>query len=529
MGTPGAATAEVVDLQAIGLPRLVFALLRQRFSGLLSVQQPEPDAGERSVWFQGGMPIFTDWVSANDSLGQILVETGQLTSEERDRATLALQSPGPEAVASTRERLGHYLVRRRLLNTAQLRKALRIQCARKLVHSFAVRSGEAHVTGGESSAPVDENTLGAQVNALELIFAGVSTHYDLARVAAEMGRLYEAPLRLRSSLIRYRAHFHFSAADDALLAAFEPSATIIEAAQRSGQSRLRAAQIAYTLWACQMLKAAETATREANTGGHAVVGEAPNRKPSIGAGNTDPARLASFTAELERIEAGVRAGAHAFDLMGVPLSAARAEVKAAWHGLSRRFHPDALAHQELGHLRERSAAVFASLNEAYQILNDTRQREELSALLRAGGRPGGPNTPAPTTKEILESEMLAREGDRSLRAGHFDRALERYRQAALRNADDVELQAAIAWCEYQRSSDKAGLREATEATLRGVLARQPRCARAHYYLGLLYVQVRDDETALAAFTSALAVEPEMVDAKRQIHAIELRYSTPSEP
>mgnify|MGYP000697501590 CR=1 FL=1 len=108
MGTPGAATAEVVDLQAIGLPRLVFALLRQRFSGLLSVPQAEPDAGERSVWFQGGMPIFTDWVSASDSLGQILVETGQLTPEERDRATLALQSPGPEAAASPRERLGHY-------------------------------------------------------------------------------------------------------------------------------------------------------------------------------------------------------------------------------------------------------------------------------------------------------------------------------------------------------------------------------------------------------------------------------------
>jgi len=525
MGTPGAATAEVVDLQAIGLPRLVFALLRQRFSGLLALQQPGPDAGERSVWFQGGMPIFTDWVSANDSLGQILVETGQLTPEERDRATFALHSPQTELpdAAPTRERLGHYLVRRRLLTTAQLRKALRIQCARKLVHSFGVRSGEAHVTGGESSAPVDEHTLGAQVNALELIFAGVSAHYDLARVAAEMGRLFEAPLRVRSSLARYRAHFHFSPADEAVLAAFEPSATIAGAAQRCGQSRLRVAQIAYTLWACQMLKGADSA-RDATTGGHAVVGKA-----SIGAGTTDPARLASFTAELERLEAGVRAGAHAFELMGVPLSAGRAEVKAAWHGLSRRFHPDALAHQELGHLRERSAAVFASLNEAYQILNDPRQREELSALLRAGGRPSGPSTPAPTTKEILESEMLAREGDRSLRAGHFERALERYRQAAERSPDEVELQAAIAWCEHQRSPDKAALRGATEATLRGVLARQPRCARAHYYLGLLYVQARDDETALASFTSALAVEPEMLDAKRQIHAIELRYSSPGEP
>lgn len=532
-GTPGAATAEVVDLGSIGLPRLVFALLRQRFSGLVTLQQPPPEAGERTVWFQGGMPIFTDWVSAPDSLGQILVETGQLTELERDRAVQALAS---DPAGGPRERFGHYLVRRRLLATAQLRKALRLQCARKLVHCFAVRDGEIRVSPGETG-PIDDNTLGAQVNALELIFAGVSAHYDLRRVAVEMGRLFEVPLRLRSSLDRYRAHFHFSAADDALLAAFTPSTTIGEAAAQTGQSRTRAAQIAYTLWACQMLKAAEPAPRDASTGAQAVAtassaepAAGPARKVSIGAGATDPVRVAEFSAELERIEAAVLAGAHAFELMGVPLSAERPQVRAAWHALSRRFHPDALAHHELGHLRERSAAVFASLNEAYQILSDTAQREELANLLRAGGRPPtGPQAPAPTTQAILESEMLVREADRLLRAGNFERAQDRYAKAAALCPGEPELQAALAWCDYQRSPDKPALRAATHQALRAALTRQPRCARAHYYLGLLHLHAGEDDAALAAFASALEVEPEMLDARRQVHAIELRRKNPPPP
>ncbi len=553
-GTPGAATAEVVDLTQIGLPRLVFALLRQRFSGLVTLRQPGPEGGERTVWFQGGMPIFTDWVSPPDALGQVLVDTGQLTEVERDRAVQAL-APEP-AAGATRERFGHYLVRRRLLATAQLRKALRVQCARKLVHCFAVRDGEIRVSPGETG-PIDDNTLGAQVNALELIFAGVSAHYDLQRVAAEMGPLFEAPLRLRSSLERYRAHFRFSAADELLLAAFTPSATILEAAARTGQSRTRAAQIAYTLWACQMLKAAEPAaadaadaapdassfasplastlaspfaSTDASTGAQAVaaeLGAGPVRKVSIGAGAADPTRVAEFTAELERVEAAVAAGAHAFELMGVPLSAGRPQVRAAWHALSRRFHPDALAHHELGHLRERSAAVFASLNEAYQILTDTAQREELAGLLRAGGRPStGPSAATPTTQAILESEMLVREADRLLRAGNFDRALDRYTKAAALCPGEPELQAAIAWCEYQRSTDKPAMREATQQALHGALARQPRCARAHYYLGLLHLHAGADDAALAAFASALEVEPDMLDARRQVHAIELRRKTP---
>lgn len=536
--TPGAATAEVVDLRALSLPRLVFALLRARFSGLLTLPQGEPEAGERTVWFQGGMPIFTDWVSPEDLLGQILVDTGQLTLEVRDRAIAALDDL---PAAAARERLGHYLIRRRLLTTSQLRKALRVQCARKLAHCFAIRRGEARVTGGQSNE-VDEHTLGAQVNALELILGGVTRHFEIGRIAIEMAQLFEAPLRVRSSFERYRAHFHFTTEDEAVLTAFTPGATIVEAAARSGATRQRAAQIAYTLWACQMLKGAETLARESSSGAHAATAEpgAPARKPSkpkpnkpstpvIGAGASDPARLAEFAAELERLEATVRSGTHAFELMGLSQTAGRAEVRQAWHSLSRRFHPDALAFQELGHLRERSAAVFASLNEAYQILSDTRQREELAALLRAGGRLSDPHAAAPTTQAILESEAIAREADKLLRAGNFERALERYRKAAELSPEDLELLAAIAWCDYQRSADKASLRGPTEATLRSVLAQQPRCARAHYLLGLLYTHASDDRAALKSLMAALQIEPEMLDARRQLHALELRASTPPAP
>ena len=523
-GTPGA-VAETVELATIGLPRLVFALLRQRFSGVVVLTQEDAGAasGQRTVWFQGGMPIFTDWVSPPDTLGQILVDTGQITGEERDRAVAAVSA------APAHERFGHYLVRRRLLTTAQLRKALRVQCARKLVHCFALRRGVVTVTPGEAG-PIDEHTLGAQVNALELIFAGVSKHYDWPRVVAEMSPAAEVPLRLRSSLSRYRPHFHFSGADEALLAAFDPCATIAEVAARTGQPLERAAQVAHTLWACQMLKPT-AALRDPVTAEltEARLGEHV-RKASIGAGPVSPERVAEFTAELERIEAAVARGAHAFDLLGLPRTAERPQIRAAWHGLSRRFHPDALHHHELGHLRERSEAVFASLNEAYQILSDPAQREELVALLRAGMRPGsGPHAPVPTPQAILESDVAMREADTLLRVGNFERALERYHRAASLSPDEIEPQVAIAWCEYQRSQDKDARREPTRTVLLQLLKAQPRSARARYYLGLLHVHAGEDDAALESFAAALELEPEMIDAKRQVHAIELRRKAPQDP
>lgn len=234
-----------------------------------------------------------------------------------------------------------------------------------------------------------------------------------------------------------------------------------------------------------------------------------------------------FVAHLERLEAAIAGGAHAFDLLGVPIGAERQQLRAAWHMLSRRFHPDGLLHLGLSHLRERSQAVFAALSEAYQRLSDSAQRDQLVALLRTAPAPTTARSgPSSTAQAVLESEVLIREGDKLLRAGGYDRALDRYRKAAAKCPDDLELRAAIAWCEYRLAGDKPALRDVTRAALFDVLARQPRSVRAHYDLGLLALSAGDDEQALKHFGDVLEIEPEMIDAKRQIHALHLRRSTP---
>ncbi|WP_434420481.1 DUF4388 domain-containing protein [Nannocystis pusilla] len=534
---PPSADPQVVDLARMSLPRLMFALLHRRFTGTISLTPPaadvpgrSADAGARRVWFQGGMPIFTDFSSPHDSIGQVLVDLGLIEPAERDRARAELDrlaQPG-----APRERFGHYLVRRRLLTGGQLRKALRVQCARKVVHLFALRTGTVQIVAGDAAAAETDASQPTQVNSLELIHAGVVAHFDPRRIAAEMGLLLDGPLRLRSSFDRYRNQFHFSRGDEAIVDALRPgNLYVTDVARLSGQPEARVAAVVYTLWACQMLKSANAPPEQA-TGPNAALPEAtgssiPVLKNSRPAGR-DSLRAAEFAGELERLEAAIAGGANAFDLLGLATTADRAQIRAAWHVLSRRFHPDSLPHQGLGHLRERSQAVFAALSEAYQRLSDDAQREQIVALLR-GGQPITRVAAGPSAQQVLESEMVVREGDKLLRAGNFDRALERYRAAAALNPEELEIRAALAWCEYQLAADKAAVRDATRAALFEVLARQPRCVRAHYDLGLLSLGSGDDEQALLHFNQVLELEPDSIDAKRQIHAIQLRRSTPEGP
>lgn len=531
---PPSAAPQVVDLARMSLPRLMFALLHRRFTGTLTLTPSPPDAVSRRVWFQGGLPIFTDFPSPHDAIGQVLVDLGLLEAEERDRALAEHARLAPPG--APRERFGHYLVRRRLITGGQLRKALRVQCARKVVHLFALRAGTAEVVAGDGPGGEGEAaSQPAQVNTLELIHAGVVAHFDPRRIAAEMGLLLDGPLRLRSSLERYRAQFHFTRAEEAVVDALRPgNLYITDVARLSGQPESRVAAVVYTLWACQMLKSANAPAEQAT----AALPHLPEATGSsmpvlshteMGARSERAGlRAAEFAAELERLEAAIAGGAHAFDLLGLASSADRAQIRAAWHVLSRRFHPDSLPHQGLAHLRERSQAVFAALSEAYQRLSDDAQREQIVALLR-GGAVAARVTAGPSAQAVLESEVVVREGDKLLRAGSFDRALERYRKAAALNPDELEIRAAIAWCEYQLAADKPAVRDTTRAALFEVLARQPRCVRAHYDLGLLALSAGDDDQALAHFGHVLEIEPDMIDAKRQVHAISLRRSKPEGP
>ena len=375
------ARAQAAELGRIGLGRLMFALFRQRFSGMVTLPQAEPRPARRTIWLRAGLPIFTDWESPRDRLGQLLVEAGQITAPECGRA---LHERGPG------ERLGEVLVRKGLLSPAQLAEALRQQCARKLVGCFALRDGRARIIPHEDLGAVARD-LGPPVDLLALILAGVTAHYDEGRVFTEMGAAAQGPLRASAALVRYRAAFAFRPEDEQLLAALQHG-TDLPRLLRLPASPTRIAQILYTLWACQLLRIGSQALRShgAPTGSHATVRGPQEVRPE----ELTPAALAAtFMAELGELEARIAVGAGPFDLLGVPLDASHDEVRRSWRRLSAKFHPDALARQGFAHLRERATDVFASLSEAHRVLTSPDLRGQAAA--EAAARPGRPRPASP--------------------------------------------------------------------------------------------------------------------------------------
>lgn len=519
------------------MPRLLFALLHQRFSGTLTVEQPPPFAGTRSVWVRGGMPVLTDWVAPAEVLGQALLGQGLVDAEQLQRAL--------DSMARAGGLLGEHLVAMGVIDRPRLLEGLRHQCTRKLLHLFSLGTGEALVTVGEA-AGLEADLL--PVNVLGLVLAGVSVTYDEVRVESEMGPALHAPIRVTGALARYRSHFRFRPTDEPALAALEQGAQLAQLAALPGLGLRRAAQLVYTLWACQMLRTGAAATEAAPGPTRASV-PTPAPLPSRASVPTPPpvpprasvpldaeapattgASVSdeSFVADLEALEAKLDKGAHAFDLFEIPITAGKRDVRAAWGELSRKFHPDALQSAGRSHLRERVSKVFAALSEAQQVLGDAEQRDKLRVAIEKGEHEPNRDGQDATARAhaVFQSELLAKEGDKLLRANRFDRALERYREAARYDADEPDLEAAIAWCEYQLSPKATADATRLQATLARVIEVAPRIARAHYFLGFVLADLARPNAAVASFRTASQLDPRLIDAERQARAIELRISGP---
>ena len=273
MSTTGgkAAAAKVIDLAQVSPPRLFFALLHQRFTGVVQLEQPGPVAGSRAIWFAGGMPVFTDWAVQTEVLGQVLVEQGAV-----DEATL-MSALG--AMAQNGGLLGQTLLQMGAIDEAALSNGLRLQCGRKLVGVFGLRESPATLT------PCDHALKEmAPVNVLELILTAAGKHYDEERVRSEMGPALDGELRATAAYERYKDHFRFRPTDEQLLGALLSGTTMDQMAALPGASRQRAAQLVYVLWACQMLRVGAAASKAPATKQQPVPGkmrQTPRATPQV--------------------------------------------------------------------------------------------------------------------------------------------------------------------------------------------------------------------------------------------------------
>jgi hypothetical protein len=558
-----------INLQELPIPRLLFQMLKERFTGSVELGQ-WPLIGSRTVLFRGGMPLYTDWMVAEDALGEVLIGRGRL---DRDTLTTAMRT-----VATEGRKLGEVLVEQHGLTSEDLTAALGEQCRRKLLHLFKLRDEDLIINPMEHvSLPAEVRI---QVNVLSLIREGIYRYFGEIDIFREMGDDLRRTLGYGRRFARYGKQFAFGSQAKAFLQRMGTPITVADLPAED-EERMRAAQVIYTLWATEMLEmgdmvetlevpepsglrpppsappdadasqstvalAAQQAAAEAEADAEAARHIVPTLRVEGDLAMFDPTQLGdverevesrltletvspspaeterakAFAAALSEIEIRLATVADPHRLLGIEVTAPEAAVVAAWMPLGEMFNPATLDERGLAFLRERVEAVYDALLEARaRILHDDVDLDEYVAS--ASGTQFD-------RRQILgrdvEVEALIRAADKQLAAGNISRASHLYGEALSRQPDDPDAQAAMLYSQFSLLDDDAGEYASTLLTAMLDLGTEhPGCARAHYLAGKVLKRTGGStELIRTAFENALKADAGLVDAKRELHALSIR-------
>ncbi|MBX7079683.1 MAG: hypothetical protein K1X88_10885 [Nannocystaceae bacterium] len=361
-------------------------------------------------------------------------------------------------------RLGEVLVESGALPEAKLGALLRLQCMRRAIELFALTEGTVRIVTG---ADVEPALL--QVNVLELIHRGVTARYDLGRVRHELRKVWTAPLRATAALERYVEQFKLKPEDGAVIAFLTSGGEgTVEALGRLPDANpQRVAQIAALLWHCRMVEAAAVA-------------------PPPGAAE-DPV---AFEQALVVLEQQIEANADPNVILALATDADAEAIESAFTQLAARFDPRTLPPEGGRALHERLTVVNAALA---RVRSAARHRRQALA-------------------EIAGLRMVAE--------GKHARGLALLDEAVDLGAHGPEIECARTWARLQLGDRSDAELKRTDAQLDRILLAAPDVAAGHYYRGFVLAGLNKSADAAAAFKRALELDPRMVDAERQLRALQ---------
>jgi len=228
-----------------------------------------------------------------------------------------------------------------------------------------------------------------------------------------------------------------------------------------------------------------------------------------------------------------------YEVLGVPRNASELEIKAAYHRLARKYHPDKVAGQPDAEAKQ---AEFSAISTAYNVLKDPEKRQaydQSQEVKRQQDKSGpvpkatGANTPSPTSgpasggggggnygpaAEKTRASIAKRayvKGLQLLQSGDFPKAAEFF-EVAIKNNDEEPIYHAKLAQTLLRSH--RSFSRATEAAQRAI-DLDPYNTDYRLVLAELYENAGSKSMAVKSYEEILKWDPGNEKARMALHTL----------
>jgi DNA-binding response OmpR family regulator/curved DNA-binding protein CbpA len=474
------------NLAESDFPRILHNLYGLRATGLLHLEYKNL---KKVVYIRDGYPIFVRSNLVREFLGQRLLRAGLLTE---DQLRESLDRAKPQG-----QRHGIALIEMRLLTPHQLHDILREQVLEKILGIFAWPEGRYRFL---QVREFKQNVTSINLSPANLILQGLRKHASRTQLAKMLEPHLDHYLQEAESPLYRFQEIDLTGNDQRILDNCKGNVTLNEILQRHILTRNEVEPLLAALL---------------STGILVSVQEEPAAAEEVGAEETEElrARRVAFMKDYTWMM-----GQDYFTLLGVSETGSREQVRKAYHGLVKQYHPDRFFEQDvLVDLRDKVNALFQRISDAHETLVDEQAKAHYVNDLKAESR-----SSSATPEKFLKAEDAYQKGMACLRLHKYRDAEKAFAEALELRPNEAEYLLYQAWSSYKAEPKTKEVMNTARKNLMRATELSPKLSMGHLYLGYICKDQGQQSEAQRHFERAILYNPKCTEALRELRLMGMR-------
>jgi len=494
------------SLQEIQFPLLLHHLHGMRASGVLHLQNGKK---KKQLEMREGHPVAVKSNLVNETLGNLLVASGTIGWDALHESLQRVK--GGEGLQ------GQILMAMHMLDEDVLARALHNQAEQKLFEIFAWKKGSFTFKRGAELERANALTL--KRTPASIIMDGVQLRLPTTAVDRAMIQWADRyPVPGESPFYR----FQDIDLDDSAIALLDHLDGTMRVRDLEGLCEAERRTL-YGLIAIEMLELRSEPAQPAPPA-PVVAGVEPGFVPIAKVklqrvarpeprSDADEGVREELAAMAERFR-----GRDFFGVLGVVETVTDEEVRKAYTHLAKRTHPDRFVSSSNA-VRSLAEEVFGLVSRAYDAIGD---RDRRLTYLRDQRHQVRDAAELEEGHRALKAELEFQRGELALRGKQYSQAVSHFQRAVKAYPDEGEYHSYLGWSLYMEDPDApARLEEAIE-TVRAGRKLAPDRQKPYLFLGRLYLADGRDRVAEKMFTRAVQLDPDDVEALRELRLMHMR-------
>ena len=498
------------------LPNVLLYAREKKMTGSFVVRNPalfaggeeDDGVGESLVVLEKGAIVGVRLPRFSQNLAWVLHELGLLTDDAFIRVQQALDAPDAEEIPT--------LLRLRAADPSTLEIALREQLRRKVAALFGNAQGTYAYYSDLDLLDPGEHARGPE-DVFPIVWRGFQHSPPTeAAMAVVFDKIGQRGLRLREGHEFDR--FEFGVELGLAPAQLRTAPSSLEQLMGLSPDPALVRTMVYLLALTKQIEAIPLAAVQPAPAIAVAVGSVPPKPRSEPTSAPPPSadgQVASVEQRTKEARVHLARMEHwtYFEMFDLTPSASLEDIRARFPVVAAPWHPDRAATNEL---RALYTEIFGLYNTAFTALSDKKSRDQYEETIAGGG-----GTPAAQKRvnAVLDTVQEAHRAEIALNRKDYAEAERICRQVLETNPDDIAVNVML--CQSLLATNPAPHLDDIIMRLAKIMRTTDSNDQAQYLMGMV-CKVKSDKRAIGFFRKALEINPNNLDAQREVRIAEMR-------